>query len=85
MISIKMMYCMKVCADYEQLFLDMTHLKSWCLLSNIFTIFINVSIFVREYRTRRSGTPHLNERYVTKPQISNNNMQKTRPPLERFY
>ena len=62
--------------------------KSWCLLSNIFAIFINLSIFVREYRTRRPGIPHLNKRYVTKPQTSHNNMQKTRSRylnLERFY
>ena len=62
--------------------------KIWCLLSNIFAIFINLSIFVREYRTRRSGIPHLNERYVTKQQTSHNSMQKTRPRylnLERFY
>ena len=62
--------------------------KSWCLLSNIFAIFINLSIFVREYRTRRPGIPHVNERYVTKPQTSHNTMQKTRPRylnLERFY
>ena len=50
--------------------------KSWCLLSNIFAIFINLSIFVREYRTRRPGIPHLNERYVTKLQTSHNTMQK---------
>ena len=48
----------------------------------------NLSIFVREYRTRRPGTSHSKERYVTKPQTSHNNMQKTRPQylnLERFY
>ena len=50
--------------------------------------FINLSIFVREYRARKACIPHLNERYVTKPQTSHNNMQKTRPRylnLERFY
>ena len=36
-------------------------------------------IFVREYRTRRPGIPHLKERYITKPQTSHNTMQKTRP------
>ena len=41
--------------------------KSWGLLRNIFAIFINLSIFVREYRTRRPGIPHLNKIYVTKP------------------
>ena len=62
--------------------------KSRCLLSKMFAIFINLGIFVREYRTRKSGIPHLNERYVTKPQTSQNNMQKTKPRylnLERFY
>ena len=33
--------------------------------SNFFSIFINLSIFVGEYRTRRPDIPHLNERYVT--------------------
>ena len=41
--------------------------------------FLNFIIFVREYRTRRSGTSHSEERYVTKPQTSHNNMQKTIP------
>ena len=53
--------------------------KSWGLLRNIFAIFINLSIFVREYRTRRPDIPHLNERYVTEPHTSHNNMQSTRP------
>ena len=53
--------------------------KSWGLLRNIFAIFINLSSFVREYRTRKPGIPHVHERYVTKPQTSHNNMQKTRP------
>ena len=62
--------------------------RSWGLLRNIFAIFINLSIFVWEYRTRRPVIPHVNERYVTKPQTSHNTMQKTRPRylnLERFY
>ena len=33
--------------------------KSCCLLSTIFASFINLSIFVREYITRRPGIPHL--------------------------
>ena len=41
--------------------------------------FLNLSIFVREYRTKRPGASHSKERHVTKPQISHNNMQKTRP------
>ena len=56
----------------------------WCNVCD----FLNLSIFVREYRTRRPGTSHSQERYVTKPQTSHNNMQKTRPRylnLERFY
>ena len=48
--------------------------KSWGLLRNIFATFINLSIFVREYRTRKPGIPHY-ERYVTKPQTSHNTMQ----------
>ena len=62
--------------------------RSWGLLRNIFAIFINLSIFVWEYRTRRPVIPHVNERYVTKPQTSHNTMQKTRLQylnLERFY
>ena len=68
--------------------IDTKSSKSWGLLRNIFAIFINLSIFVREYRTRRQGIPHVNKRYVTKPQTLHNNMQKTRPRylnLERFY
>ena len=56
----------------------------WCNVCD----FLNLSIFVREYRTRRPGIPHLNEIYVTKPQTSHNNMQKTRPRyhnLEGFF
>ena len=53
--------------------------KSRCFFSKMFAIFINLGISVREYRTRKPGIPHLNERYVTKPQTSHNNMQKTRP------
>ena len=62
--------------------------RSWGLLRNIFAIFINLSIFVWEYRTRRPVIPHVNVIYVTKPQTSHNTMQKTRPRylnLERFY
>ena len=62
--------------------------KSRCFLSKILAIFINLGISVRDYRTRKPGIPHLNERYVIKPQTSHNNMQKTRPRylnLERFY
>ena len=50
--------------------------------------FLNLSIFVRDYSTRSPGTSHSKERYVTKPQTSHNNIQKTRPRylnFERFY
>ena len=47
----------------------------WCNVCD----FLNLSIFVREYSTRSPGTSHSKERYVTKPQTSHNNMQKTRP------
>ena len=64
----------------------------WCNICN----FLNLSIFVREYRTRRPGTSHSKERYViiiiiiiiTKPQTLHNTMQKTRPRYinwERFH
>ena len=48
----------------------------WCNVCD----FLNLSIFVREYRTKRPGASHSKERYVTtKPQTSHNNMKKTRP------
>ena len=54
-----------------------------------FLLFLSIYIFfVREYRTRRPGNPHLNERCETKPQTSQNSMQKTRPRylnLESFF
>ena len=62
--------------------------KSWCLLSNIFAIFINLGISVRDYRTRRPGNSRSKERHVTKPQTSHNNVQKNRPRylnLEIFF
>ena len=52
--------------------------KSWFVLSNISYYLYQFEHFCSR-ETRRSGTPHLNKRYVTKPQTSRNNMQKTRP------
>ena len=54
---------------------DNCYKKKWGLLRYIFAIFINLSIFVREYRTRRPDIPHVNKSYVTKPQTSHNDMQ----------
>ena len=62
--------------------------KSVCFFLCNVCDFLNLSIFVREYSTRRPGTSHSTQRYVTKPQTSHNNMQKTRPRylnLEIFY
>jgi len=62
--------------------------KSRCLLSICFAIFYQFELFGREYRARKACIPHLNERYVTKPQTLHNNVQKTRPRypnLERFH
>ena len=56
----------------------------WCYVCD----FLNLSIFVQEYKTRRLDTSYSKERYVTKPQTLLNNMQKTRPQylnLERFH
>ena len=59
--------------EFQNLVLFMTigtkSSKGQCLLSKIFAIFINLGIFVREYRTRKAGILNLKERYVTKPQI----------------